>query len=249
MQIEKILAEFGLTKNKGAVYLAALQIGTGSGQDIAKIANLPRTTTHEILEHLITLGLISYITKGRGRIYTPEKPEKLKSLLAEKERHLESALPELNMLFNTKGLKPKVKFYEGIEGIKTVFEDTLTVSNKVLYAILSTEDLFKIPGKDYMNDYTNRRIKAGIKLNVIRSEVKEVEETWPSSTKENRELHYAQYDMIFPMTMYLYDNKVVIIGTQKENFGMIIESENFFHTQKNFFDILWQTTRIMKKEN
>ena len=95
------------------------------------------------------------------------------------------------------------------------------------------QDLYDIPGKIYMDDYVERRVEKGIKLRVIRSEMKDVEEAWPASTKEKRELHYAPKDMIFPMTMYLYDNKVGIISTKNENFGMIIESKDFYETQKH----------------
>ncbi len=247
MNIEKILTEFGLTKSKGAVYLAALNVGTGSVQDIAKTAHLPRTTVHEILQHLLGLGLVGFVTKGRARIYSAEPPAKLKTLLQEKERRLETALPELALLYNTKGARPRVRFYEGVAGVKTVFEDTLTVSNKLLFGILSMEDLYQIPGKDFMADYVKRRVGAGIKLRVIRSRIKEIEETWPSSNKESRELHYASAEMIFPMTVYLYDNKVGIIGTQKENFGMIIESSDFYKTMKNLFEVIWQVTRVSPK--
>lgn len=51
------------------------------------------------------------------------------------------------------------------------------------------------------------------------------------------------------MTVYLYDNKVGIIGTEKENFGMIIESLDFYQTQKNLFDVLWQVTRVGKRRD
>ncbi|MFA6100096.1 MAG: helix-turn-helix domain-containing protein [Patescibacteria group bacterium] len=247
MSIESVLTDLGLSKNKGLIYLSSLEIGTGSVVDIAKKAGLPRTTVHEILQNLVILGLISFATKGRTRIYTAEPPQKLKSILKDKERKLEGILPELSSLLNTSGIKPKIKFYEGVEGIKSVFEDTLTVKEKLLCGILSMQDLYQIPGKNYMDDYVKRRVEAGIKLNVIRSEGKEVEETWPFSAKESRELHYATKDMIFPMTMYLYDNKVGIIGTQKENFGLIIESEDFYRTQKNLFETLWQVTRVAKK--
>lgn len=247
MSINSILAELGLSKSKGAVYLASLETGTGSVVEIAKRARLPRTTVHEIMQQLLELGLVSFVTKGRAQIYTAEPPTKLKSLLKDKERKLESILPELTSMLSTSGVKPKVRFYEGVEGIKAVFEDTLTVNDKVLRAILSMADLYDTPGKIFMDHYTARRVAAGIKLNVIRSEAKEVEETWPASAKENRELHYAPKDMAFPMTMYLYDNKVGIIGTQKENFGMIIESADFFLTQKNLFEIIWQVTKVAKK--
>jgi sugar-specific transcriptional regulator TrmB len=247
MTVEKILDQFGLTKNKGLVYLTLLGIGTGPVHEIARRSRLPRTTVHEILQQLAIMGLVSFAAKGRTRMYTVEPPSKLKTLLKDKERLLESALPELNSMFSVKGIRPRVRFYEGVEGIKTVFEDTLTVKSKELSGILSMEDLYKVPGKDFMKSYTEQRVKAGIKLRVVRSEVKEVEETWPSSAKENRELHYATDGMVFPMTIYLYDNKVGIIGTQKENFGMIIESPDFFLTQKNLFEVMWQVTRVGKR--
>lgn len=249
MSIEAILSDLGLTKNKGAVYLAALEIGTGSAQEIAKKAVLPRTTVHEILQHLVALGLVSFVTRGRARTYTAESPQKLNSLLKEKERRLEGVLPELATLLNTSGIKPKVRYYEGLEGVKTVFEDTLTVSNKILLGILSMEDLYVIPGKEFMDYYVERRVKMGIKLRVMRSETKEVEEVWPTSTRENREMHYAPKEMLFPMTIYLYDKKAAIIATQKENFGMIIESEDFNLTLRNLFEVMWQVTRVGKRKD
>lgn len=249
MFLQTILSDLGLTKNKGVVYLATLQTGTASAQEIAKAADLPRTTTHEILQQLVSLGLVSFVTIGRTRRYTAERPEKLKTLLQEKERRLEQILPELGSLMITPGIRPRVKFYDGMAGAKVVFEDTLTVKNKPLLGILSMADLYKIPGKEYMDDYVRRRLAAGIKLRVIRSEVKEIEETWPTSTKELRELHYAPREMIFPMTIYIYDNKVGIIGTQKENFGMIIESQELYQTLKNLFEVLWQVTRVGKRSD
>lgn len=247
MSIEAVLAELGLQKNKGVVYLACLATGPATTADIANQAKLPRTTTHEILQQLVSMGLISFVTKGRTRIYTAEAPKKLRTLIKEKERKLEKILPQLDLLTNVVGDKPTVKFYEGVEGVKTVFEDTLHVENKVLRGILSMHDLYETPGKNYMDDYVTRRVGAGIKLQVIRSVSKEVEETWPASTEENRELHYAPEDMVFPMTMYLYDDKVGLIGTKQENFGMIIESKDFFKTQSNLFEAFWQITRVAKK--
>ena len=217
MTIERALEEFGLAKSKATVYLAALAVGSGSTQEIANKANLPRTTVHEILQRLLPMGLVGFVNKGRTRVYHAEPPEKLKNLLQEKERKLEKVLPELRSLYNISDTKPKVRFYEGIEGIKMVFEDTLTTKERLLRGILSMADLYTLPGRSFMNHYVEKRIQAGIQLHVIRSEIKDVEETWPTSDKEKRELHYAPKEMTFPMTIYLYDNKVGIIGTEKKH--------------------------------
>ncbi len=246
MDIQDILNDLGLKKNKGSVYLAALEIGSGNVVEIAKRARLPRTTTHEIMQQLVDLGLVSYAVQGRARIYSAESPDKLKLLLKERERRVQTILPELRSLANTTGLRPRVRMYEGTEGVKTVFEDTLTVSDKQLSGILSMEDLYQTPGKAFMDDYVKRRVASGINLRVIRSQVKEVEETWPTSQTETRELRYTPAGLVFTMTLYLYDGKIGIIGTQKEHFGMIIESRDLYQTQKNLFETLWEVSKISK---
>lgn len=243
MAILDTLAQLGLEQNKAKVYLAVLELGSGSAQEIGERAGLQRTTTHEILQILLARGLVSLTTKGRTRMYVAEKPSKLKKLLIEKEKKLDAILPELELLYNTEGLRPRVRFYEGVEGVKTILEDTLTVQNKQLYGILSMEDLYEIPGKRFMTEYVERRVGADITLHVIRSQTKEIEETWPPSRKEKRELRYAPSYLVFPMTMYLYDNKVCIIGTKTENFGMMIESKEFYETMKNFFDVMWDLSK------
>ncbi len=45
----------------------------------------------------------------------------------------------------------------------------------------------------------------------------------------------------------LYDNKAGIVGTQKENFGMIIESADLHRTMTNLFEVMWQITRVGKR--
>lgn len=245
--IHAILKECGLSKSKAEVYLAALQVGTGTAQDIAANAGIPRTTAHEILQQLKNIGLVNFTTKGRTLFFTAEKPTKLQRILRDRERKIATVMPELLSLYKTQGSRPSVRVYEGSEGVKTVLEDTLTTTTKKLYGILSMADLYDVPGKEYMKEYVKRRVAQGITLQVVRSEGKEAESTWPTSEGELRELRYAPKDFVFPMTVYLYDHKVAIIGTEKETFGMIIESQDFHTTIKNFFDIMWQVSRVAKK--
>lgn len=102
-------------------------------------------------------------------------------------------------------------------------------------------DLYVIPGKDFMDSYVKYRIQMGYSLRVIRSKPKELaKEVWQTSTQENRQLRYAPQDMVFSMTTYLYDNKVALISTDKENFGLIIESGEYVKNMKNLFEALWQ---------
>jgi hypothetical protein len=152
------------------------------------------------------------------------------------------ALPELESLYNISEFKPKIRYYEGLEGYKTVYEDTLTVSNKPLYGILSMRDLLDTLGEEFMDNYIKKRVTAGIRLQVIRSEPKEVKPIWKESVEELRTLRFAPDGFIFPLTMYIYDNKVSLMSSRRENFGLIIESREFMQTQKAMFEVLWQAS-------
>ncbi len=246
MNIAQALKELGLPKNKTDVYLAVLQMGRGSVQEIAAKCGIARTTVHEILLQLSELGLVGYTANGKTRVYVAESPQKLLTLQDNRAKMIRNILPELELLCNTEGTRPKVRFYDGAEGVKTVFDDTLTASDKVLYGILSMEDLYAVAGKVYMDHYVRRRVRAGIHLNVIRSESKDVEVAWTSSNNEDRDVRYNPSYLIFPMTVYLYDNKVALLGTKKEHFGMIIESPDLYKTMKNFYDILWDLSRKIR---
>jgi len=245
MEISEQLEKYGLDKRKAFVYLACLELGPSSVQNIAAKTAIKRTTIYDILTSLISQGLISQTIKGKKRLFVAESPEMIRELLQKKEQEFEQILPELKSLHFIPGPKPKIKYYEGIEGVKKVLDDTLTVSNKKLLGILSMVDLFDFMGEEYMESYVQRRIKKNVELRVVRSREKEAEaKRWLTNTKELRERRYSPKGIVFSLAQFIYDNKVCLISSKKENFGLIIESEEFAENQKQLFEVLWQAGDI-----
>lgn len=240
--IEQQLSQFGFDQKESKIYLAILELGNAKVADIAKKAGVERTTAYDILDKLAIRGLIGKYRKKQTTLYTAADPGRIKRQLEEQQQAFNHLLPSLLGIYNTLPQKPHIQFFEGIEGIKQVLEDTLSTRTKHLKSILSIVDLFTVPGRQFTELYVQRRIEANISLQVIRSKPKDVREYWPSSITEKRQLRYAPPSMIFSMTTYLYDNKVVIISSKKENFGMIIESEEYHQTMSHMFDALWQVS-------
>ena len=54
------LVNFGLSEKEAKVYLACLEIGDASANEISLKSDLPRTLVYDILERLIDSGLVSY---------------------------------------------------------------------------------------------------------------------------------------------------------------------------------------------
>ncbi|MBI5411723.1 hypothetical protein HZA43_00940 [Candidatus Peregrinibacteria bacterium] len=86
----------------------------------------------------------------------------------------------------------------------------------------------------------NRLIQSSISLRVMRNKAKDIKERWPSKPKDVRELRYLPAAMSFPATMYLYDGRVSFISSEKEDFGLLIESPEIYQIQLNLFETLWE---------
>ncbi len=118
------LLELGLTEKEAGVYLAMLEIGSSTVQDIARKAQVNRTTTYVLLESLKQRGLVSSFIKENKVFFAAESPSRLEDLLSREEqrirstkRHFEKAMPYFTALYNSMDGKPKVRFFEGDQGI------------------------------------------------------------------------------------------------------------------------------------
>lgn len=243
MALDDELAQIGISGKRAKFYLAALELGEAPVQAVARKAGISRTTAYDVLERLARDGLIIRVRK-RGRYHiAAEDPARLLRIMEDRQRMLSSLLPELQSMYQGSTVRPRIRFYEGREGIKTVLYDTLWCWSKQLSGILSMADLLDVPGRAEMDAYVARRIVTGVNLRVVRSRVKEIgDDVWPTRGADLRDLRYAPDGLVFTMTTWIYDNKVSIISSRREDFGMVIESEEFSDLMKNLFTVLWQAS-------
>lgn len=244
VRLSDALQQLGINDKRGNFYLAALETGEAPVPTVAKRAGVSRTIAYSIVDWLVKAGLVTRLRR-QGKYYVvAADPNHLLRVLADRQRTLGDVLPELQSLYSSSIVKPRIRFHEGREGIRTVLYDTLTCRSKHLSAVLSMADLRELPGEQ--EQYIAERRARGIHLRVVRSPAKEEgDHLWPTSARDLRELRYAPADLLFTMTTWIYDHKVALISSRRENFGMIIESLEFSQLMTNFFELLWRTsTRV-----
>jgi len=244
MGIEENLASIGIEGTEARFYLAALERGQARVRQIAGKAGIGRTNAYDVLARLVHRGLVTQVPRGGDRksYVVAEDPSRLVRMLDEQRQSVDAVLPELRSIHNASTVKPRVRFYEGVEGIKHVLDDTLTCRSKRLLGMLSMGDLFNVPGRGAMQDYVQRRIRARVALKVLRSREKDVGDIWPTRREDLRELRYTPSGIVFDMTMYIYDETVSIISSRRENFGMTIQSSELARMQEHLFMVLWQAS-------
>lgn len=251
MALEDQLHRLGLDGKEARFYLAALELGQAPVRVIAHRAGISRTNAYDVLGRLLRRGTVTQVERGstkkkRKFDVVAEDPARLLGMVEEQRGIAEALLPELRSIYSRSTVKPRVRLYEGLEGIRTVLYDTLSCRSKQLLGILSMRDLLDVPGRAETEEYIRQRVRAGISLRVLRSREKDVGNIWQSGAAELREVRYTPPSLVFTMTTWIYDEKVAIVSSRRENFGMTIESEEFARMQENLFSVLWAASKPMR---
>lgn len=239
MELKAILEQIGLSNHEAGVYLASLELGSGTTIQIAKKALIKRTTCYDILLDLKNKGLIFESTKGKRRFFVAEDPEKLKKDLERKEAVFLEALPQFRSLYNISGVKPKIRFYEGVEGIKEVYMDTLSYSGG--FCAFGSEDIVKIVGQEWMDTFIKRRLKKGVRVRAILPKTDYthgmLHENDQKELRSTKLIDKSKYP--FSIEIDIYGHSKISLISAKETLAVIIESSEIYQTVKLIFEALW----------
>lgn len=250
--LRKSLENIGFTKNEAGVYLALLELGRGTVAKIAERAGINRTTGYSLLSTLVQRGMVSSSGKGARQEYVAESPERLVAYMKKEAESLvanlstaSSLVPELKSIHNVSE-RPRVRFYEGKEGLESVYEDTLT-SHETIRAYAAVDDMHKsLP--DYFPKYYQRRVKENIAIRAIIPGTEIGRDRASKDRSELRESALIPADRFtFSPEINIYDNKVMI-ASWREKLGIIIESAEIADAMKKIYELAWAEAKRLDTE-
>lgn len=239
--LPSILRSVGLDEREAALYLHGLQTGSAPASDYAKGAGLNRVTAYNALEELVQRGLFAVEKRVRGKWYAPAAPDTLALEARQNVDLLEHALPELQSLRGAAYRKPVVRFFEGWEGIRHVYDDTLTTKGELLNFANSAEVRRFWP--EYDQEYVAARVQRKIHLRGIAPDDASGRKVHGEDRERLREIRLVPArDFDFTNEINIFDYKVAIcsFGSGKDMFAVIIESREVAETQKQIFEMAWR---------
>lgn len=240
-----VLTSLGLTDKEAKVYLACTQLGTSVVSTIGQAAGINRVTTYDILEKLKQRGMVSYYTKKKIKYFSSIDPEILLEEFEKRTSDLRSALPKFKSLTGEIS-HPRVRYFEGIEGIKAIYADTLTSKTEILNYSNSREIRNHWP--NYDQEYVEKRSNKKIYLRGVCPNDPEGKIVQSKDKQYNREFRTIPPESFnFTNEINIYDDKVAIISFKDELIGMIIESIEIANSQRAIFDICWQFCDILRQ--
>lgn len=247
--LDKILQKLGLSSKEARVYLAALELGAAPVQQIAKKATVNRPTTYVILESLMKKGLATSVERGKKVLFTAEPPEQLERLLArqqdeieEKRQDLLKILPELEAIFNLSENRPRVKFYEGKEGIIAAGQDFLNNIEPriIIYSFTPLDEILRVfPEFDKINpkERMERRLPTRVIYTNFSGRLKDAD-----SRKEMRETRFIPKDKFpFYTALSIVPNMKINLTTYKDRLLAVnIDSPEIANSLKAIWDLAWE---------
>lgn len=238
MELEKSLEYLGLDQKEAKVYLALLQLGSGSVPKISIKANVKRPTTYLILEELRKKGLVTLVPKPNKTIYTAQSPQQLMEEQREREEIIREKMPELLAMYNSQKEKPKISFFEGEENIVKLYEEIFKENEIDIFGSINS-----------LSPEAEKQL--GKNLHLIKMNKSRVRELLQADNKSirfqqknNSEMHrikIAPEQYKFPTDNLIFGNKLAIFSYKDTPQAVVIESSDVIATYKSVFEILWKS--------
>lgn len=237
MTPQEALKTIGLNDKEIKVYLACLELGQETVTNIAKKAGLKRPTTYLVLDALRLRGLINSATRGKRTLYGVEEPNKLLSLLAEQERSLKTILPYLEALNNRRPAKPRIRFYEGPDGIRQIYSEMMVTREIRFWG--SVEGLIKnFP--DVMDWFTKISQTKKPKVFDLLTDNSINREFADRTIRPGYEIRFFPEELKVIIDSIMSGSKLAMIAFEPEPHGLIIESEPIVASFKSLWELAWR---------
>jgi HTH-type transcriptional regulator, sugar sensing transcriptional regulator len=248
MQLQK-LQEIGLSLGESKVYLALLELGVSTKSAIVTKSKVSSSKVYEILDRLISKGLVSTFLKNKVKHYVSAHPEKLleysnrkQAELHRERKQIESLIPILNQSLQSVQRKSSSVVYEGIEGVQTAMQELFTQnSGKIYRAMGVTSTRNPIFNRTWFHWHT-KRVSKRIRARLIFSEA-QTEYYQQLSHMRLTEIRHVK--TLTPATFGILGDKVIIVDYTKHPVCVIITNPHIALSFQIFFDSLWE----LSKEN
>lgn len=251
MEFTKELKRLGLKDKEAAVYLACLELGPSTAQQVSRKSKVVRATTYVELESLMQMGLVAKFKEGKKTLFSAEPPRQLMRLLErrreeleEKQHDLEHLLPELQVIMKTAGDRPTVRYFEGKEGLHAMRQDFIMycTPEDTLYSFTPADHLTSVfPDEDDVS-YKQRVAKGIHSKTLFTTKSPALKKAWledPEMTKFSERRFISPERFPIPAGMTIYKDRVAIGSFTGKLFGTTIESESISQMMRSLFELAW----------
>jgi len=239
-QFLPVLQEQGMSEKEALIYLVTLELGSAPASTIARKSAIKRVTTYAILRDLERQQIAHALEKWGVTYFQVIEPTRL---LAKMKQHYETfaeKVPEIMALVQSYTTKPRVQYFEGVSGVKEMYEDLLSSQVPIrafLWTSATDEALL-----DYLyTDFLPRRIRNGINAEVLipddeKSKVYATKDG--DSLKETRVITHPEFLISTEINLHGPGKISIALFTPEEMSAIVIQSQKLYESMLSIFNVL-----------
>jgi sugar-specific transcriptional regulator TrmB len=244
---KETLIGLGLSSREAEAYYVLLMVEEALASEVASKTGESRTNTYDTLAGLIKKGLASYVIKNNKKYFMAHHPKKLlewmelrKEEISKQEGVVASLLPDLEALRKPKEKGVVVEVYEGKEGMRTMFKETVdsSVKSKKEFLVFGAiaghlRELDPI----YHERYYKERAKKKVKTRYVFIEG-EKHPVAPYSSYRYLPKIYRSF-----VATAIHGDEVSFWLLTKPEIVILVRSKEFAETFRGNFEALWKLAR------
>ena len=242
MEIITLLKSYGLNDKEASLYLAALSAGVASITNLARKSNLKRPTAYLVIDSLLRKNLLISVPKGRKIYYKAEAPEKLQEELDRRQIVVSELLPELKRIYEHASTQPKVRFYEGKDKLRAVYEEIFTY--KEIWAMFSVDHFLKVFTEEDNRHFFRILIRHNGKIYDIVEDTRRAKEFVGATYRAGvSEAKFLPKSTAVGADILAYDGKVALVSFENVS-CVIIEDGAVAKTMKTVLQLIWDNAGL-----
>jgi sugar-specific transcriptional regulator TrmB len=255
--MENVLKQLGLNEKEILVYKSLLERGASTASSLANVIDLPRQTVYSILQKLCDEGIIE---KGpwKGAHKFIADPTNLSSIVRSRQKKLtrigntiEELMPELLAMRKLgANRKPSVQYYDGVFGLKRLFDEIIEQYKRKEDAVFRGFGINYFENTDIqeiLDDFVRERYKYGIKTHLLIGKGgNDFGITKDGSTALGREVRSINMEAQ-NAGIYLVGDRIYLFSYE-DDVGIMIEQKLITQLLKNIFDLEWDRAKELDKE-
>lgn len=250
MNIQKLLQQLGLSGKESLLYQTGLRIGPSRASALSSTSGIGRVQTYHALDALQQKGLVSMSGPDRKTIFAMEPPHRLLDILKRQQQELanleESVAQAVTELESQQpsdaGQQIKVRFYEGVDGLKHVAQDIIEdIKNPEMQSLAPLQNVMDTVDAVFLKQWFAQLNTKNVTSKSIWSN----ENRDPAFAREGRDLRLTPEDMSFPATVMIYDDTVCFFTAPPQVRTIVIENPDVAATMRALHEQTWKNSRVL----
>lgn len=248
-ELDSILQSLGLPPLSQKIYRELLEHGEATARFLSEKLGITRPSTYDHLALLKKKGLVVEKKKENKTYFAADDVRHIERALTQSIERLEeqkhvfaTMLPTLLTAGSSES--PKIRFYEGKEGLAYLVNDVLWAKGETVYTMWPYEEMLAVLGEEVLTRFNKRRLQEKIRIHALWSHGSKQKDDHIWSGKDQlTERRHAPKDISFRMGYTIYGDKVSFISSSREVFGFIVQSKDFAELMCGQFKLVWSMSK------